>query len=159
MSARDVPLLARSELGFLRELVRRRVEFMLVGLSAAALQGAPVVTQDVDLWFRDITDDRIRTALKKVGGSYLPSIDHHPPMFLGEAVKLFDIVMHMDGIGSFSEERKRAIRIRVGSVTVPVLPLDRILQSKRVLGRPKDQLYLKVLADALRAAQKPAGIR
>ena len=32
------------EAEFLRELVRQKVDFMIVGLSAAALQGAPVVT-------------------------------------------------------------------------------------------------------------------
>ena len=44
------------EVAFLRELKRRKVQFMIVGLSAAALQGAPVVTQDIDLWFRDLED-------------------------------------------------------------------------------------------------------
>ena len=38
------PLLGESELRFLRALLQRKVPFMLVGLSAAALQGAPVVT-------------------------------------------------------------------------------------------------------------------
>ena len=50
------PSLNESELRFLRALLRRKVRFMVVGLSAAALQGAPVVTQDVDLWFdRSVT--------------------------------------------------------------------------------------------------------
>ena len=44
------PPLTERELRFLRELVRHNVRFLIVGLSAAALQGAPVVTQDVDLW-------------------------------------------------------------------------------------------------------------
>ncbi|MBI4324951.1 MAG: hypothetical protein HY674_06770 [Chloroflexi bacterium] len=48
-----------NELRFLRALLRRKVRFMVVGLSAAALQGAPVVTQDVDLWFKDLSDPRI----------------------------------------------------------------------------------------------------
>ena len=55
------------EATFLRELIRQKVDFMIVGLSAAALQGAPVVTQDVDLWFKDLTDPGIKQALKKVG--------------------------------------------------------------------------------------------
>ena len=42
-------LLTDRELAFLRELVKTNVPFMIVGLSAAALQGAPVVTQDIDL--------------------------------------------------------------------------------------------------------------
>lgn len=58
------------EAEFLRELVRQNVDFMIVGLSAAALQGAPVVTQDVDLWFNNLEDPGIRKALHKVHGSY-----------------------------------------------------------------------------------------
>jgi hypothetical protein len=57
------------ELRFLRELVRCDVRFLIVGLSAAALQGAPVVTQDVDLWFASLEDPRLREALRRVGGA------------------------------------------------------------------------------------------
>ena len=47
-----VPLpFSESELRLLRVLLKRKVRFMIVGLSAATLQGAPVVTQDVDLWW------------------------------------------------------------------------------------------------------------
>lgn len=60
------------EAEFLRELVRQKVDFMIVGLSAAALQGAPVVTQDIDLWFHNLSDPRIRTALDKVDAIYVP---------------------------------------------------------------------------------------
>ena len=50
-----VPLpFSESELRLLRVLLKRKVRFMIVGLSAATLQGAPVVTQDVDLWFENL---------------------------------------------------------------------------------------------------------
>ena len=63
------PSFSESELRFLRALLKRKVRFMLVGLSAAALQGAPVVTQDVDLWFEDLSDPRIREALEEIGAA------------------------------------------------------------------------------------------
>lgn len=44
---------SENELRLLRVLLKRKVDFMVVGLSAATLQGAPVVTQDVDLWFKN----------------------------------------------------------------------------------------------------------
>jgi hypothetical protein len=139
---------------FLRELVRGRVEFMVVGLSAAALQGAPVVTQDVDLWFRDLEDSGLRKALKKVGASYLPSGDSHLPVLVGDAVELFDIVVHMHGLGGFRDEMRNAVRVSLGSFKVPVLPLERVIASKRALGRNKDKLYLKVLEDARKAIRR-----
>lgn len=66
------PALSESEINFLSAMLRRKVRFMVVGLSAAALQGAPVVTQDVDLWFEDLNDPRIREALREVGAATFP---------------------------------------------------------------------------------------
>ncbi len=122
---------------------------MIVGLSAAALQGAPVVTQDVDLWFEDIADAGIAKALKKMGGSYIPPTMLNPPLFAGGDVELFDIVLTMHGLDSFSVELKDSIEIKLGSCKVHVLPLERIIKSKETLLRPKDKLVLPVLKDAL----------
>lgn len=153
MSARKSLIFAEGEVRFLRELVRAKVDFLMVGLSAAALQGATVVTQDVDLWFRDLADPRIRKALKKVGASYIPPEGDNPPVLVGAAVEFFDIVVHMHGLGSFEEEKKHSVRITLGSFKVPVLSLERIIRSKQALGRPKDRLYLRVLADTQKALQ------
>jgi hypothetical protein len=142
------------EVEFLKELVRQKVDFMIVGLSAAALQGAPVVTQDIDLWFRKVPDPGIEKALKKVRGSYIPPMRGNPPMFAGKGVELFDIVTNMDGLGEFDDERKHAIKIPLGRVRVLVLKLERIIASKKATGREKDKLVLKVLYDALKVIQE-----
>jgi len=153
---RGGPPLTGGELRFLRELVRAKVDFMMVGLSAAALQGAPVVTQDVDLWFRDLDDPRLRRVLKRLGARILPPVGLNPPILLGEAVELFDLVTHMHGLAGFAGEMKHAVRISLGSFRVPVLPLDRVIASKRALGRPKDKLYLRVLADTRKVVGRRA---
>lgn len=137
------------EAEFLKELVVQKVDFMIVGLSAAALQGAPVVTQDVDLWFKDLQDPGIKKALKKVKGSYIPPIEMNPPMFEGSAVSLFDIVTHMHGLGSFDKEADNTIKVPLGRIKVPVLNLERIIKSKKATGRKKDKLVLPALSDAL----------
>lgn len=143
----------QDEIAFLSELGRQRVDFIIVGLAAAALQGAPVVTQDVDLWFRDLDDEGIVKAVRKVGGAYVPPIALHPPMFAGKAVKLFDVVVHMHGLDSFDEESKSAVVLRLGRTRVKVLPLDRIIASKKALGRQKDKIVMKVLVDALKTGR------
>src|SRR5436305_1165777 len=51
---------------------------MVVGLSAAALQGAPVVTEDVDLWFENLNDPCFNRALKAVGAAYVPPFALNP---------------------------------------------------------------------------------
>jgi hypothetical protein len=139
------------EIAFLKELVRQRVEFMIVGLAAAALQGAPVVTQDIDLWFRDLSDPGIQRALKKVRGAYVPPTMGNPPTFAGGGVELFDIVVHMHGLGVFDKEREHAIKVPLGREQVLVLDLERIIVSKKAAGRQKDKLVLPVLSDALKA--------
>ena len=145
----DTLIFSSEESEFLKELIRQKVEFMIVGLSAAALQGAPVVTQDVDLWFKDLHNPGIKNALKKVGGSYVPPAGLNPPLFAGKAVSLFDIVVHMHGLGTFDEEQPHILKLPLGRFKIPVLSLDRIIASKKAAGRDKDKLALKVLMDSL----------
>ncbi len=142
------------EVRFLRELVKNDVRFMIVGLAAAALQGAPVVTQDVALWFEDLEDPGIKKALKKVGGALVPQIGLNPPMFAGESVRLFDVVLTMHGLGSFAEERRHTLEILLAGVSVKVLKLARIIRSKETLKRPKDLMVLPVLKDVMKTIQE-----
>lgn len=150
-------IFSREEAEFLKELIRQDVDFMIVGLAAAALQGAPVVTQDVDLWFRDLDDPGIQRALKKVGGAYVPPIMLNPPMFAGKAVSLFDIVVHMHGLSAYEEEQRHTIRVSLGRFKVTVLKLERIIKSKKAAGRPKDKLVLPVLSDVLKTVRAKQG--
>jgi len=57
----------------------------------------------------------------------------------------------MHGLESFEQEVRRATLVQVGGVAVRVLPLERIIASKRATGRPKDLSILRALEDALRA--------
>ena len=142
------------EISFLRELKKQGVEFMIVGAAAAALQGAPIVTQDIDLWFKDIADPALRKAVAKVGGAIVPSVGLHPPTFAGGGVELFDIVLTMHGLGTFDEEILNSILVDLRGLSVRILPLDRIIKSKETVGRPKDRLTLPVLKDALATIER-----
>ena len=151
-------IFTEDEAAFLQELVRRGVEFMIVGLSAAALQGAPAVTQDVDLWFKDLSDPRLREAIKRAGGAYVAPTASTPPMLVGKSVALFDIVLSMDGLEPFDRELAHTVEILVGRTPVKVLQLERIIVSKRAANRAKDLAILPVLEDAaatLRARRVP----
>jgi hypothetical protein len=148
-----------SEALFLKALVEEGVDFLVVGLAAAALQGAPAVTQDIDLWFRDLTDPRLQKALRRTGATYIPPGEDHPPLLAGGGAELFDVVTHMHGLRSYALEARRALRIPLGSVEVPVLPLERIIASKRATNRPKDRAILPVLEDTLRVIQSRRGPR
>lgn len=147
------------EVSFLKELEKQGVDYMIVGAAAAALQGAPIVTQDIDLWFRDLSDPGLRKAVAEIGGVIVPPIGRHPPMFAGGAVELFDIVLTMHGLGTFDEEIKNSILIDLGGLRVRILSLDRIIKSKETVGRPKDVLTLPVLRDALATIKKKTAMK
>ena len=140
---------AENEIRLLTALLRARVRFMVVGLSAATLQGAPVVTQDVDLWFEQLGDLKISRALQTVGAAYVPPSAINPPMLAGAGAELFDLVLRMDGLGTFAEELENCIEIPLGSQKLKVLSLERILASKIAANRAKDRLTIPVLRDTL----------
>ena len=144
---------SESELRLLQILLKRKVRFMVVGLSAATLQGAPVVTQDVDLWFENLGEPKISSALQEVGAAYVPPSNFNPPMLAGTGAELFDIVLRMDGLGSFADELKNCVEISLGRQKLKVLSLERILASKMAANRAKDKLTIPVLRDALAATQ------
>ncbi len=149
----EVLPLSGSELRLLAALLRHRVRFLVVGLSAAALQGAPVVTEDIDLWFQDLSDPKLALALRSVGAAYVPPFGLNPPMLGDPGSELFDVVIRMDGLEAFNEEWRRALSVKVGKLRLKVLPLERILTSKQAANRPKDQRVIAVLQNALLTLQ------
>lgn len=149
----EVLPLSETELRLLESLLRHRIRFMVVGLSAAALQGAPVVTEDVDLWFENLNDPKLIPALVEVGAAYISPFGHNPPMLGGAGSEPFDIALRMNGLDEFADEWKRAIKIKVGGLWLKILPLERILASKQAANRPKDRLVIPVLKNTLRTLQ------
>jgi hypothetical protein len=143
---------SKSEIHVLSALLKHKVPFMVVGLSAATMQGAPVVTQDVDLWFKNLGDQTMSAALQEAGAAYVPPSINNPPMLAGRGAELFDIVLRMDGLGTFSEEINNCIDVPLDRQKLKVLRLDRILASKIAANRPKDKLTIQVLRDALAAS-------
>jgi hypothetical protein len=114
---------------------------MVVGLSAAALQGAPVVTEDIDLWFDNLSDPKLMQALVKIGAAYIPPFGYNPPMLGGPGSEPFDVVIRMSGLGEFADEWKRALEIKVGKLKLKVMPLERILASKQAANHSYDEYY------------------
>ncbi len=149
----DSDALTPAERKLLEELLQRGVRFMLVGMSAALLQGARGSTEDVDLWFEDVTDPRIADAVKAAGGIWVSgSFGMAPPRIGGDALgDRFDVVIHMDGLGKFADEVAHAIFCEVDGLSLPVLDLRRILASKKAANRAKDRLAVHLIEDTLAA--------
>jgi hypothetical protein len=111
------------------------------------------VTQDVELWFENLTDPRIGDAVREIGAAYVAPSQLNPPMFVGKSMELFDIVLTMDGLDSFKQELENCVDVALERRKLKVLRLDRILVSKQAANRPKDRLVVPVLSDALAASK------
>ncbi len=144
-------VLSESEQRFLRELNARGVRMIVVGMSAALLQGARGATEDIDLWFARPDDPGIGAAAEAAGGFYISgNFGMRPPGLGGKGLgDRFDVVMHLDGLASFEQEWSGAERIDVEGVPLHVLPLARVLASKRAANRPKDLAQIPALEEAL----------
>jgi predicted nucleotidyltransferase len=148
MDDADLDFLTKPERIFLEALNAAGVRYLLVGMSAALLQGARGATEDVDLWFESIADHRIGKAARAAGGFWVTRAEL--PRLGGALGDRFDVVTHMSGLPDFVVEYEQAIDEVVGGVAVKLLPLRRIIVSKRAAGRPKDE----AVVHALEAAQK-----
>lgn len=143
------------ELRFLSELDARGVRYLVVGMSAASMQGVPGTTQDVDLWFESLGDERIGEAARAAGGFWVTRLS--PPMLGGGLGDRFYVLLTMSGLPSFASEYDAARIETLSGVRVAVLPLERVLVSKRAAGRPKDAVAIELIERtlAVRGAVEP----
>lgn len=144
--------LTPAERTLFESLNRRGVPFLIVGIGAAALEGAPLATQDLDVWFERVHDDeRIRLAAADAGGFWISGFGNQPPAFGGQGLERIDVVLTAHGLEPFAVEYARAAERDVEGVALRVLPLDRVIASKRALNRAKDAAQLPALEATLLA--------
>ena len=73
-----------------------------------------------------------------------------PPQIGGLAkADRFDVVTHTHGLDAFEQEFDRAKSIEIDGVMLKILPLKRIIVSKRAAGRPRDLAQIPALEEAL----------
>jgi predicted nucleotidyltransferase len=152
----DFSAFTEGERAVLEALNRHGVRYMLVGLSAAVLQGANTATRDVDLWFEDASDERIGLAVREAGGIWVSgSFGMRPPQIGGDSVgDRLDVVTHMHGLGSFDEEFSNTKSVSVDGIPLRVLSLRRIIASKQAAGRKRDLAAIPALEEALVASEE-----
>jgi predicted nucleotidyltransferase len=151
----DFSALNPGERALFEALSRHGVRFMLVGLSAAVLQGANTGTRDLDLWLEDTSDPRIADAVREAHGIWISgTFGMRPPQIGGDSVgDRVDVVTHLHGLRSFADEYANAIEMDVDGLRLHVLPIERIIASKRAAARTKDIAALPALEEALAAIQ------
>jgi predicted nucleotidyltransferase len=142
--------LSPAERAFLQALDELGVRFLIVGVTAASMQGARVATEDIDLWLADLGDRRIGEAARRAGAIWVPAqFGMQPPTLGGSLGDRFDVVLTMSGLDGFDQEYARSKTMELDGLPLKVLPLDRIIVSKRAADRPKDRAALPALEAAL----------
>jgi hypothetical protein len=144
--------LTPAERALFAALNRRGVPFIVVGMGAALIEGAPVATQDLDIWFATADDERIRAAAADAGGFWISGFGMQPPSFGGDGLARVDVVLTAHGLDAFEVEYARTLVRDIEGLSLHVLPLDRIIASKRATSRAKDLAQLPAL-EATRLAR------
>lgn len=151
----------------LRILVRNDVEFIVVGMTAGVLQGAPVTTIDLDIVHRRSPENvaRLVAALRELDAVY-----RHDPRNLrpqeshlaGPGHQLLttthgdlDCLGTIDDGKGYEDLLRGTTELRVGDeAVVRVLDLRTLIEVKQRSGRPKDLAVIPVLRATLDESER-----
>jgi hypothetical protein len=148
-------VLTPAERALFRALHERGVRFLVVGLSAAVLEGAPIATQDIGVWLEKL-DERVALAASDAKAFWVTGFGVQPPAFGGHGLERLDVVLTAHGLADFDSEYARAPVREIEGVSLHVLPLERVIASKRATNRPKDRAALPALEATLAARRSEA---
>ncbi|MCC7541124.1 MAG: hypothetical protein IT379_33205 [Deltaproteobacteria bacterium] len=147
----------------LEVLTRHRVTFVVVGMTAAVLQGAPTTTIDLDILYllSEENVERLLAALEEIDAEFRgdlagrrlrPNTSH----LASPGHKLLRTRLgQLDALGTIEEATRYedvaddVIRLEVGGLSIEVLGLARLIVAKERAGRPKDLAVLPLLRATL----------
>ena len=143
-------------------LEQHGVAYVVVGGVAAVLQGAPVTTFDIDTLVKVDAEnaDRLLAALEALQARYREHTQEIRPtrddILAGGHLLLMTSSGPLDVLGfigrgkRYDDVAKDVTTIDVGGLQIRVLNLRALIEDKRVLGREKDQVMLRLLEAVLR---------
>jgi hypothetical protein len=131
-------------------LAAEKLETVLIGNAAAAIQGAPVTTLDFDFMLRDTPANLAK--LKRVARR-LDAIILRPYYPVSRLYRMTsdssglqaDFMPVIHGVKSFESLRSRALTLEIDGRKTLVASLDDIIKSKRAAGRDRDLAVLPLL--------------
>jgi hypothetical protein len=146
LQSQDIPLGA-----FLKALHEQKIKFILIGAMAAIEQGAPLMTVDYDFWV-DLPERqyvRVLTTVQRLGGTIRARTLYE----LSDGTQV-NAVFNPGGLRSFSFEWKHCRLGKLEGVPVRILPLRRVIASKRAANREKDIAVIPILERTLRLSKR-----
>jgi len=150
-------------------LCRHEVDFIVVGMMAAVLQGTPALTFDLDVVYsrESLNVSRLLAALREIDAVFrtdprriVPAESH----LVTKGHKLLDTTLgHFDALGAIAEDAGYdellgdTLVLSVGGLQVRVLSLARLIEVKERAGRPKDLAVLPLLRATLARSHRGEG--
>lgn len=151
----------------LEVLHRHGVEFMVVGGVAAVLEGAPVVTFDLDILVpsQATAMPRLLAALSELEALYRDPIGRRiepsAERLLGARLSLLktrcgdlDVLTQIGRGRHYEDLVPRSHTVLLGEMAVRVLELEAVIETKEEAGRPKDRMMLFDLKETLRLKKR-----
>jgi len=136
---------------FIKALRQEGINCILIGMMAAVRQGATATTWDYDFWVRlpERQYVRLLTIVQHLNGKILARTLYELP----DGMQV-NAIFKPDGLASFDTEYKRCKLCRIEGQWVRMLPLDRVIASKKASGRDKDVATLPMLEKLLRCRRR-----
>jgi len=141
-------------LKFWKALEEFNVKYILVGGYAINLHGYQRFTGDLDIWLKDDLENRkaLRKAFLKCDMGNYPMIDYMQfipgwtDFHLNNGLRL-DILIDMKGLEgyTFDECLEMASVANIEETNIPFLHINQLIQNKKVVNRPKDQIDVLAL--------------
>ncbi len=136
-------------LRFWKGLNENKVRYIMVGGFATRFHGFNRNTDDLDMWLEDTLENRknLRTSFSELGYGDFSSLEmmQFVPgwtnFYIGGGIEL-DIMTSMKGLEniSFSECLSMASIADLEGVEVPFLHISHLIENKKIVNRPKDQV-------------------
>lgn len=120
---------------------------MLVGMSAANLQGVLATTVDVDVWISLPSRQYMRVI--NLCRKLKATVQSPNKVYLSDETPV-DFIYELGGLKHFDQEFARAKKLAFHGLKIPVLPLERICKSKEFAARDKDKLHILLIREFLK---------
>lgn len=150
-------------LKFWKALQNNNVQYIMVGGYATNLHGYQRFTGDLDIWLKDTLENRqlLRKAFKDCEMGDYPMIEYMQfipgwtDFRLNNGLRL-DILIDMKGLEgyTFDECLEMASVADIENVNVPFLHINQLIENKKIVNRPKDQIDVQALEQIIQLRNK-----
>ncbi|MDO7744169.1 MAG: hypothetical protein MUP99_10355 [Pedobacter sp.] len=150
-------------LKFWKALLDRNVQYIMVGGYATNLHGYQRFTGDLDIWIKDSLENRqhLRNAFIDCDMGDYPMLEYMQfipgwtDFHLNNGLRL-DILIDMKGLEGYTFEEclEMASVADIENINVPFLHINQLIENKKIVNRPKDQIDVQALEQIVQLRNK-----